>query len=95
MIAEVEDAGGQRIDKWLTYARFAKTRTVAQSLVVGGKVRINRPKFNECARKVSAGYVLTIRVGRTVSVIRVLGFSSSRVAPSNVVHLYAPVEDIA
>ncbi|MCP4383891.1 MAG: RNA-binding S4 domain-containing protein, partial [Hyphomicrobiales bacterium] len=40
-------AGGEprlRIDKWLWFARLARTRTAAQRLAVSGRVRINREK---------------------------------------------------
>jgi ribosome-associated heat shock protein Hsp15 len=37
---------GQRVDKWLFFARFAKSRTLAARLVEEGRVRINRDKVD-------------------------------------------------
>ncbi|MEO1103363.1 MAG: S4 domain-containing protein [Pseudomonadota bacterium] len=87
------DSDGQRIDKWLTYARFAKTRAVAQALVTGGKVRLNRDKITDCARKVRVDDVLTIRTGRAVHVVKVIAFAPSRVSPPQTVHLYERLTD--
>ena len=50
----------QRIDKWLWFARLAKTRTAAQKLAVSGRVRVNREKSDSASRLVRMGDVLTI-----------------------------------
>ncbi|WP_245944014.1 RNA-binding S4 domain-containing protein [Acuticoccus kandeliae] len=88
-IAEAEsESGGQRLDKWLCYARFAKTRTVAQALVEGGKIRINREKVTSSSRLVRTDDVLTISLPRDVRVVRVIGFSERRVSPPETARLY-------
>ncbi|WP_226575195.1 RNA-binding S4 domain-containing protein [Acuticoccus sediminis] len=79
------------MDKWLCYARFAKTRTVAQSLVEGGKVRINRETVKSSSRMVRADDVLTIRLSRDVKVVRVIGFADRRVSPPETATLYEAV----
>ena len=81
-------AATQRLDKWLTYARFAKTRTVAQALVVGGKVRVNRIKATDGDRPLRIGDILTIATPREVRVVRVIGFAERRVSPSQTPSLY-------
>jgi ribosome-associated heat shock protein Hsp15 len=67
-----EDVGRQRIDKWLWFARLAKSRSIAQKLVTGGKVRVNRDKIDASSRLVRPGDVLTIAFERQVRVIRIL-----------------------
>ena len=50
-----EDASGapgtQRLDKWLWFARFVKTRTLASDIVVAGKVRLNRARVGKPPRR--------------------------------------------
>ncbi|MEM7695564.1 MAG: S4 domain-containing protein [Pseudomonadota bacterium] len=90
-IAEAGEAS-QRIDKWLTYARFAKTRGVAEALVAGGKVRINRDKVSDGARHVRPGDIVTVRISKTVHVVRVLGLSAARVGAKDTPSLYERIE---
>ncbi len=91
---EADDAPAepQRLDKWLTYARFVKTRTLAQALVEGGKVRLNRDKITDSARKVRPDDILTIRIGKLVHVVKVIGFAPSRVSPPETAQLYVRLD---
>ena len=68
----------QRIDKWLVYARFAKTRTVASALVEAGRVRINGTRATNPARPVNPGDVLTLALPHATRVVRVLGAAERR-----------------
>jgi ribosome-associated heat shock protein Hsp15 len=68
----------QRIDKWLWHARFARTRTAAQELALGGHVRINREKVKAASRLVRPGDVLTLSLRRGVEVIRILAIAERR-----------------
>lgn len=65
---------------------------MAQALVTGGKVRINRDKVTDCARKVRADDILTIRAARQVHVVRVIGFSSQRVSPPQTATLFERID---
>ena len=71
-------AGGQRIDKWLWFARIAKSRTLAAALVTGGKVRLNRVKTDKPAHLVRAGDVLTVSLGPRVRILKVLAQAERR-----------------
>ncbi|MCX5514219.1 RNA-binding protein [Kaistia algarum] len=68
----MSEPGRQRIDKWLWFARFAKTRTAAQRLVEDGRVRVNRDKIDAASRQVKPGDVLTLRLERQIKVLKVL-----------------------
>lgn len=63
---------GQRLDKWLWYARVAKSRTLAAGLVTGGKVRINRTKVDKPSHTIKPGDVVTVSVGPKVRVLKVV-----------------------
>lgn len=73
-----EDQLRQRIDKWLWHARFAKTRTSAQKLVSGGKVRVDSEKIKSPNRQVSAGNVLTLTMPRQIRIIEIVGIAARR-----------------
>jgi ribosome-associated heat shock protein Hsp15 len=75
---EPQAPASQRIDKWLWHARFARTRTAAQRLVVSGKVRVNRQKITSASRPVRPGDVLTLVAGRTVRVIEIIAIAARR-----------------
>jgi ribosome-associated heat shock protein Hsp15 len=70
--------GRQRIDKFLWFARFARTRTLAQKLVAAGHVRINKRKIDNAAASVGIGDVLTIAIGNGVRVIRIAALAERR-----------------
>jgi len=70
--------GRQRIDRWLFYARVAKSRSLAARLVQAGRVRLNRDKIDQPAQQVKPGDVLTIRLDRRVLVWRVLSTGARR-----------------
>jgi ribosome-associated heat shock protein Hsp15 len=67
-----------RIDKWLWFARFCKTRTLAAELCAGGRVRVNRRVVEKASAQVRVGDVLTFPMGRHVRVIRVLAMALQR-----------------
>lgn len=89
----------QRIDKWLWHARIVKTRTLAQKIVGGGKVRVNRDKVVAPSASVRVGDVLTITLLKRILVLRILGFCERRGPASLAQTLYedlsAPAADRA
>lgn len=63
---------GQRIDRWLWFARFLKTRTLAAKLVAAGKVRVNGERTAKPSLMLDVGDVLTFVLGERVRVIKVV-----------------------
>jgi ribosome-associated heat shock protein Hsp15 len=83
-----ETRAAQRIDKWLWFARIAKTRTLAAELVIAGKVRLNRVRVGKPSQIVRAGDVLTVAAGRSVRLLKVLGLGERRGPPPSARALY-------
>lgn len=73
-----EPSAAQRIDQWLWFARIVKSRTLAQTLVAGGKVRLNRTKIDKPSTAVKPGDVLTLSLGPRVRILEILGIGKRR-----------------
>ncbi|HMN71180.1 MAG TPA: RNA-binding S4 domain-containing protein [Rhodoblastus sp.] len=68
----------QRIDKWLWFARMARTRTAAAQLVADGHVRLNGQRITQAAKALRPGDVLTVALQRDVRLLRVLATGARR-----------------
>ncbi|WP_046862414.1 RNA-binding S4 domain-containing protein [Microvirga massiliensis] len=68
----------QRLDKWIWFARLAKTRTLSAKLVASGFVRVNGHRVETPAKPLAIGDVVTVALGRTTLVLRVEGLGSRR-----------------
>ena len=78
----------QRIDKFLWFARFFKSRTLAASVVTDGRVRINGERCEKASATVKAGDVLTFPAGSLVRVIKVVDGGERRGPASEARLLY-------
>jgi ribosome-associated heat shock protein Hsp15 len=67
-----------RIDKWLWYARFFKSRTRASALCVSGKLRLGGDIVRKAHRTLCVGDILTFPQGRRICVVRVLALAGRR-----------------
>ena len=88
----VADDDRRRIDKWLWFARLARTRTAAQKLAVSSRVRVNREKNDSASRTVRVGDVLTVGLDSGVRVLRIVALGDRRGPASEARLLY---EDLA
>ena len=77
-----------RVDKWLWYARFFKTRGLAAKTVTCGHVRINSSKISKSSHAVGPGDVLTFPQGRAVRVVKLLRPGTRRGPASEAQTLY-------
>ena len=82
----------QRLDKWLWFARFAKTRTLAAKLVSAGYVRVNGQRVDQAAKSVAVGDVLTLALARTTAVVRVEALGERRGPASEAQALYTDLD---
>ena len=84
--------GGLRLDKWLWFARFCKTRSLATRLCTDGRIRVDGAIVNKAHFTVRPGQVLTFAHGGPVRVIRVLALGMRRGPAPEAQTLY---EDLA
>ena len=68
----------QRLDKWLWQTRFFKTRSLAQRMCNGGKIRINSRRVRKAHYALKAGDILTFPQGSRIRVVRILAMPSRR-----------------
>lgn len=78
----------QRLDKWLWFARVAKSRTLAATAVTDGKIKVNRVRADKPSQTVKIGDVITSRINRTVRVLRVAALGKRRGPPAEAQGLY-------
>jgi ribosome-associated heat shock protein Hsp15 len=67
-----------RLDQFLWYTRFAKSRAIAQSLVGEGHVRIDGRPARKAATPVRVGSVVGLPLGDQVRIVRVETLPSRR-----------------
>jgi ribosome-associated heat shock protein Hsp15 len=71
-------SGKLRLDKWLWYARFFKTRSLAAAQIEAGHLRANGSHVTKRSYTVAPGDVLTFPQGCAIRVIRVEALGSRR-----------------
>jgi ribosome-associated heat shock protein Hsp15 len=69
---------GLRLDKWLWFARFCKTRSLAQKLVERGQATLNGAVVQKPSVTVRAGDRLTITLGRARRTILITDVAERR-----------------
>ncbi len=79
---------GLRLDKWLWFARLAKSRTAAQNLCESRRLRINGRVIDRASALVRAGSVLSFPDDDDVVVVRVEGLADRRGPYEEARHLY-------
>ena len=67
-----------RIDRWLWFARFFKSRSLAAKLVQARKVRVNKVVVGKASAPVKCGDVLTFPQGRQIRVVRIEALGARR-----------------
>ena len=67
-----------RIDRWLWFARFYRTRSLAQKAAESGVLRLNSVRVTKPSATVGLGDTLTVPRGRDVVAVRVLDCGTRR-----------------
>jgi ribosome-associated heat shock protein Hsp15 len=89
----VADPGpGLRIDKFLWFARIAKTRAAARALAENGRIRIGGRRVERGHVPVRVGDVLVFALRGGVRVLRIEALPTRRGPPAEARALYADLE---
>ena len=86
-----------RLDKWLWYARFFKTRSSATKAISGGRFRLDGMVMNKPHRQAICGQVLTFIQGDRIRVIKITALGSRRGPATEASLLYedlTPARDV-
>ncbi len=75
--AKDQPGAGQRLDRWLWFARFYKTRSLATAAASGGRVHVNGERA-KAARAVSPGDRLDITLEEGLMTVDVLALPVRR-----------------
>lgn len=67
-----------RLDKWLWFARFFKSRSLASRFCADGKVRMSGQIVRKAHQTVRPGDVLTFALGSNVRVVKVTALAARR-----------------
>ena len=89
---DAESCADLRIDKWLWYARFFKSRSLATKFVMKGKVRINRQRIKKASTTLKEGDVLTFALGSRIRVIEIVALGARRGPATEARTLYLDLE---
>ncbi len=81
-----------RLDKWLWYARFFKSRTRATAVCEAGRVRVNGTIVNKAHHALRPGDVLTFPQETAVRIVRILDLGVRRGPAPEAQALYEDLE---
>jgi ribosome-associated heat shock protein Hsp15 len=86
--------GKLRLDKWIWFARFQRSREVCADLVRSGHVRVNARKVTQPGSFVGIGDILTLALPGQTLVIKITALAERRADAAAAALLYRPVEAI-
>ena len=82
-------ADSLRIDKFLWFARIAKTRAIAQAMAEGGRIRVSGRLVDRAHAPVRVGDVLSFALRGAVRVLRIEALPARRGPPAEARALYS------
>ena len=93
-----DETGGpeqrQRLDRWLWFARFFKSRSLAAKVCGGGRVRVNGAVSGKAHHPVKAGDVLSFPQGPRIRIVKVLAPGPRRGPAAEARLLYQDLEPL-
>jgi len=84
----------QRLDKWMWFARCARTRGACQRLIGEGRVRVNGARCADNDHKLRPGDVLTLTLIGSVRVMKVTGIGQRRGGASEAALLFEDLSPV-
>lgn len=81
-----------RLDRFLWFARLAKTRTDAQAIAEKGTLRLDGRRIERSAAAVRVGSIIVFPIHGKVRALRVEALPRRRGPPAEAAQLYTPLE---
>ena len=85
----IEDKENTRVDKWLWYARFFKTRSLSSKFIASNGIRLTGKKTFKQSTRVYSGDKVTLCNGNSLRMIKILNCGSRRGPASEAQLLYS------
>jgi ribosome-associated heat shock protein Hsp15 len=85
------DPTTRRLDQWLWFARFVKSRSLAARLCTGGAVSVNGDKAKKASHSIRPGDLLGLRLGKSRIKIRIVALGDRRGPASEARELYEEI----
>ena len=82
---------GLRLDKYLWFARLARTRTIAQEMIDRGDVRLDGQRIFNRHADVRIGQVITLTSNARFWVVQVEDLPSRRGSPTDALSTYTEI----
>jgi ribosome-associated heat shock protein Hsp15 len=83
-----------RVDKWLWWARFYKTRSLSAKKISRGVVRLNSRRVRKPSAEIAIDDVLTLKHGEIIRVIKVISLEEGRKNYDKAKKMYEDIEHI-
>lgn len=74
----ISPSAGLRIDRWLVFARFCKSRELAETMVNRSRIRLNGRVVEKAHTLVRPGDILTLPLKSAPIVLRILALPARR-----------------
>ena len=84
-----------RADRWLFFARFCKSRSIAAQLCQSGRLRISGQVVSKANHKLRVGDVVSFSQGRFLRIVRVERLGARRGPASEAQTLYADLKPLS
>ncbi len=84
-----------RIDKFLWFARLARTRAIARKIAEKGHIRLAGRRITHAHAIVRVGDTLSIPLPGEVRIIRIESLPARRVSAKDVPDIYSPLDSVA
>ena len=86
-----ESSESMRLDRLLVFLRFARTRSIARTMIEGGHMRLNAQRVTKISHAVAIGDVLTLTWRGEVCVARIERLPDRRLSAALAQHAWSRI----
>ncbi|MBS40607.1 MAG: RNA-binding protein S4 [Rhodospirillales bacterium] len=89
----IDDNSSLRLDKWLWYARFFRSRSLSGRVCGSGRIRVDGAVIEKSHYNIRVGQIVTFPQAHCIRVVKVLGLGSRRGPASEATKLYKDLSE--